>query len=552
MLGIVRIGVFIGLLLATTDSGIANRMQNQDGETGWTLVKCGDTQRCIEDSSENTEYCVMPMRYFDILPGLRKADFDTGKEDEVVARLDCLYDGDPEKWINQVIIYSSEKKEGAMERDVFLGVAIYAQYYQIHRKWKDTLIDNLFELYIKRAILDNPEGFYNMIYQEGNKNPRDETECSLLESLMEEVLLKVIIILDIPFSINDRDLKMHVINDYCTAYDWCKRISSCLACVDNNGPDTFKNVVMEKPPMPKTCNANDDDNRIILLTLIGMIRSGKHTISAECRKWFGDENGFKRVIDLVNTNKNLTGVTGLSSVMNLEEIFGGIKEQLRYLEIEFGHGNIFNNEAMSFVKSLKSVEIKVTFCDHDALMIRELVDGTGDIRIKNLKMMSGAECLADQEIMKLIAESEKVENLEFDNTNESLEAFLLNHFKLVAGKMLKRLAVHDLGDLDNKEILATTPFDLKIERLDVKLKENNDSLFNVQRLIKIITRNKFKYIFFTNLSKEYTPKIVRTVEKLKWVNLEPLPAIIMNSRPLFGAEYVDYGKINEDLYIIFI
>jgi len=38
-----------------------------------------------------------------------------------------------------------------------------------------------------------------------------------------------------------------------------------------------------------TDRVKSDDDRIVLLTLIGMLRTGEHVISAEYRRWFDNK-----------------------------------------------------------------------------------------------------------------------------------------------------------------------------------------------------------------------------------------------------------------------
>jgi len=76
-----------------------------------------------------------------------------------------------------------------------------------------------------------------------------------------------------------------------------------------------------------------------------MIRTGKHVISAKCEDWMPrnqikknylekdcDLRDLRDVISLVNTNRNLAGIAEFNS--SIDELLGGVKDQLRYIEFQ--------------------------------------------------------------------------------------------------------------------------------------------------------------------------------------------------------------------------
>jgi len=616
MTKILQIMIFMKLLLAAKGSKsakydrVATEMPRGGDEI--ELVPLGDKKTFLytEDYPGNTEYCIMARKHLDMLPGIENTALDAGKEDKVVVKLERLYNDDnPRKWIECVIFYSTQKRfadrvNGAnmqeqLKDSDFLGIAIYAQYYKIHGEWRDTLIDNLLELYIKKAILCEPEGFYRKIYHQAeNKNLGDETQCSLIESLMEEVLLKFINVLGLPFSIVGFDLKMHAHDDYHTIERWREERSNQIISAENNGPATFKNVVMERPPMPMLNRYDDrDDNRIILLTLIGMIRSGKHTISAVCREWFEEYDDFKRVIDLVNTNKNLTGVSGLDSdIMDLDKMLGDIKEQLRYVEIEFGYSKVCNGRAMDFIKSLDKAEVDVTFYCYDALLASELLNSTKDIHIKSLKIISDSDhilvaqgamdpiasssntnnlelesieesvgtpsvitykkrLLADQGEIDLIANSPKVNGLKLNNIKESLETFLINHYKPREDKLkskLKTLSVYGVGDLNSDFITSDLLNGLEIETLELKIVDEDD-MSDLNQLVNkgIITKERFRHLVFVNHRGNYEPRIIELWKRLRKMKLGQKLTILVDFVPK-GVKSTDYAQVDNRFYELYL
>jgi len=563
MAKILKIAIFIRLLLAA-NKGSATRPLTGDSEISSKQPSSGEAYACTEGYPENAKYCVISNKHFAVLPGLEKAFIKLYDEDKVVIELEQLYsddDGNPRKWIDLVISHSNEKKKVAeMDRNTFIGISIYSQFYKLHGKWKNTLIDNLLELYIKKAILESPERFHNMIYTkknedlgdtEKNEDYRDKQELVLLEKFMKTVLIRAIRALGIPASADGHDLMLYVSEGDCTVDEWLKKRASCLIGDDYNEYSTgFNNVVMERVPTAMECASTTTESKTILLALIGMIRSGRHVISVECRNWFADED-FKHVAELVGTNSNLTGVTELRSDMDLDRVLGGAQSQLNYLEIEFGDDDRLNDSAIRFIKGLNAPEIKATLYYCNASTINGLLNAAESILIKTLKIVVAADYLANEGMMKSIADSRHIENLVLENTYETLEWFLVNRYKALKDKS-RTLTAYGIGNLNSNEITADLLNELEIERLDICIVDEND-MSDLNQLVErgVITRDGFKYLVFTNLRRDCIPRIIGLWERLKQMELRTWPVIITNFRPT-GTENVNYvhaGRCCYELYL---
>jgi len=467
----------------------------------------------------------------------------------------------PRKWLDYVIFYSTGIRTVKMDTDMFLGVALYSQQYYVEDKHRDTLLDNLFELYIAPEILNNghSKSFHNRIYRESNGKLRNRTQRVLLENLMGNVLVKVLRMMGASFSIEHDDLVIHAHKDHCTIDAWIRNRTGRPVCAGDNSVG-FTNVVMERLPI-------DDDNadggcRIILLTLIGMLRSGDHTISIKCREWCSNDN-FQHVVDLVNTNNNLAGVAELESHMDLDKMLGRAKRQLRYLEIEFGYDDEPNNRTMGFLKSLNEVEIKATFYRCTESLAKELLTSTKDIRIKSLRLERRFEFLPNLEkemadTIMCVVDSEKVESLELFNCGMTLEKYIAKGYFKQPKSKLKVLSVAGMGDLSEEKISAELMGEFlsesKLERLYIDIKAK-DTLDNLDRLMDrgIITGDGFRYLVFTNdldffayihpanLPREYMPRIINLKERLKMSGFKHWPAIITDFKPadLESSDCVD-------------
>jgi len=523
--------IFMNLLLAA--DGSRGPVELQIGEE-CTGVR--EMYRYTEDySTEDDYYCLIPKEYYDMLPGMDGAAL---ANDRVIVELEHLYtdDDDPRKWIDCVINYSSKRKDGPqIDKNVFLGTAIYAQYYRMQGEQLETLIDNLFRLYIRKAILNEPEGFHSKIYQKTDMNPRntnfrDEIERLLLEKFMKNVLAKFSGELGIPMSVKGYDLKMHAHEEFCTVDELYERRNSSF----KNVVHPFKNVVMERLPIKRSASASD---KIILLTLIGLIRSGRHTISAECRKWFVDKD-LGRVIKLVNTNQNLAGVTELDSSMNLRKIFGNPRDnsvsQLRYLEIQFAHDAGSNNRAIDFIRSLGEVKMKIAIQHYDSSLIKRILGIPNVIHIKKLLVRNGAKCLTDRDTIGLIADSENVEALELWNCGLSLEEFLAKHYEQLRDK-LKVLKVAGVGDL-RSSALTELLGDLALERLEIRMvNEDTDKIDDMSQLGDIIAKGGFKWLVLSNVSDQNMQRIAdlkRQIGEREW----PVVIVTRFNLPETGAE----------------
>jgi len=219
-----------------------------------------------ELSSEQIEYCKMQEKYFEMFFLLRqRAEQERISENNTrIVELKYLCGSDsPRKWIEYVIFYSLGKRLLDINDDkVFIGVALYSQYYNVTDIYKKTLIDNLFELYIRKKILwDENDSFYSRIYSARD----DEKELTLLEEVMKAVILDVLRKYELPFSYEDRtgNLRIHKDDPY-SLEDWRNKRESL---VKSGEVTSFSNVVVGRVPAYHISG----DKKRILLTLIGMV-----------------------------------------------------------------------------------------------------------------------------------------------------------------------------------------------------------------------------------------------------------------------------------------
>jgi len=76
---------------------------------------------------------------------------------------------------------------------------------------RDTLFENLLNLYIRRSVLNGKKSFYSSVYS--GEDLRDKQKLSLLEELMKTVLLKVIRMLGMPISFeHENEMEVGAIN----------------------------------------------------------------------------------------------------------------------------------------------------------------------------------------------------------------------------------------------------------------------------------------------------------------------------------------------------
>jgi len=127
---------------------------------------------------------------------------------------------------------------------------------------EETLIDNLFNLFVKGAILDkridSRSTFYSDIYTDSNDN---EKVLLLLEDFMKTVVKKVLGHLGVEFSIDGEDLSIYQTDKDCDINNYCNKRDELE--VNNRDSASFKNVIMKRRPAIKS-----KDYRYILL--IGM------------------------------------------------------------------------------------------------------------------------------------------------------------------------------------------------------------------------------------------------------------------------------------------
>jgi len=365
----------------------------------------------IENRRVDRVYCTISREHYNMLPGIAKADSDgTCEGDMIVVELEYLHNGDnPRKWIDYVMYYSTERRSSPMDDNMFFGVALYSQRYmtdssqpraksanrETSNAHKEILLDNLFILYIEQIFFDNPGGFYSRIYMSDATNLRNGQELSLLEGVMRNTLLKLINMFGLRAVVEGSYLKI------CPPDDNEE---------DDEGPFVFrefKNVIIDD--LPAECLSADD--KIVLLTFAGMIRTGEHVVSLKCKDW-AKAGDFRNVIKLVNTNENLVGVTDLAGEMGVDWILNGIKNQLKYLSIALKGEN--RTAIKRLINGLRDpIEIDATVDACDISEIKELLGLKKVGLIRNLTIVSKPDCSIDQDAMKFISVCPKILHFSF-------------------------------------------------------------------------------------------------------------------------------------------
>jgi len=473
----------------------------------------------------------------------------------------------PEKWLDYVIFYSLEERKIPIKDDnLFIGIALYAQDIPMEYSYSDILVENLFRLYIKPVIINNPKAFHNKIYKDENGNLRDKPELAFLENIMKTMLIRVLDILGMPFGISDRrNLTTYASGSYSSLDDWCKKRAIRLVAPRSN-PTDFKNIIMRSAHLEKY---DGEGYTTILLVLIGMIRSGRHTVSLGCINWLDTAKRFQDVIDMVNTNNNLVGITELESDMDLEGMLGSIKKQLWYIEMKFRGNYAINSRALTFLKSIKpSLEMKATLAIYNRELINGLLLAPNIFKIKRLRLEDASGLLANQNTMRFVAWSKKVKSLELLNCGVTLEEFIAKGYFMRLKRKLKVLGVagvsiSDLNEREiNREALRELLSESVLERLHITITEG-DSLASLNQLIHMVTTENFKYLVFSNeisdnyedylapsdLRKECVAKIVDMKGRLKRMRFKRWPVIITKFMPTELAEN-DYSIIMNSFYEI--
>jgi len=463
----------------------------------------------------------------------------------------------PGKWMDWVIFYSLENRSRIMGTDDFLGIVIYSEFYKVCGKHRETLLDNLFELYIikkgiKKGILDNPEGFYDSIYAiNGNREDlRDKRALAFLERVMKEMLLRVLKTLKLPIGTDSEGINLTIYERVPVRLDsfYSKRDDNRLVPGDDIQCEnvTFRNVIMERAPSSRV----SDDYKKILLTLIGTIRSGKSIMPVGCMYWL-DNYDFSKFLRVVNPNGNLLGITGLNGSMDLESMFGSIKSQLGRLDIEFGPAVSAYPKAVEFLNSLNGIELRISlFYGHSGGNIMErLLAGQGVKCVSSLRILDVENCLTNGYIMrslKAVASDPKTTGLEFCSSKVSLEGLLSSPDFGALKNKLRVLEVSGIGSIGEKIANADLK-SLKLERLQIEMRDNDKDVIDLDQLVRrgIIMRDGFKYLVFRDIDNpENRKRIVDLRHKLgerKW------PVIVTNFDPP-GTENKDFTRICNEYY----
>jgi len=506
--------------------------------------KCDDTEYC---------YCVISEKHLELLSGLERTHLDAGRKGAAVVKLERLLGSDnPRKWIDSVISHSSGEKMPPMKKEEFIGTAVYAQRYIVaNTDGEKTLFDNLFNLFIRDAILnkriDDRSTFYSDIYADIN----DERALLLLEDFMKTVIKKVLAGLGMEFSIDGEDLNIYStdrdcnVNDYCDKRDELRIKSKDDLRIKSKDSTAFKNVIMKRRPTIKSRRYG-----YILLTLIGMIRSGKHVISARCEDWvprsrIKKDSTLRVVISLVNTNRNLAGIAELEEPIgmgNLDELLGDVKEQLRYFEFRFGDNDSRVSKAIKFIEGLSDVELKVVIYYPVFAVKKWLSKIPQAIKSLDIRIFQAGYY---QDALKGILESENVRRLELFCYDMTLEGFLMGIYKSLMtgeGKLssdnlrskLKMVAVTNLGNLSSEEISDKLLGDLGLERLVVSIDINGVDLSNLAKR-GITTGDRLRYLVIANVNERNIQRVV-DLKRLMGSKRE-WPVLLTNYRQIQTFDY---------------
>jgi len=497
------------------ESGVSlKNLQVGDEHMELMKLRSSNVYQHTEEYPGDGCYCVISEKHLELLPGLERTYLDAGRKGAAVVKLERLFGNvNPRKWLDWVICYSGGEKMQPIRKEEFIGTAIYAQrYIKANTDGAETLVDNMFNLFIKGAILDkkidNRSTFYSDIYADSNDN---EKALFLLEDFMKTVVKKVLARIGVEFSIDGEDLNIHPSDKDCDVSDCCDKRDELKA--NNRDSTSFKNVIMKRLPAIKS-----KDYRYILLTLIGMIRTGKNIISAECEAWMPrnqikknylkKDNDLRDAINLVNTNRNLAGIAEFSG--SVDELLGGVKDQLRYFEFQFGSDDSRAAKMAEFIEGLSDVELKVSIY-HPVPTVKKWLSNVQ--HASNIKSLSITILKTGyyQDTLKAILESENVKRLELFCYDMTLERFLLNIYKpLMTGEgksssdnlrsKLKMVAVTYLGNLSSEVISDELLGDLGLERLIVSIDRKKD--IDLSSLVKrgIITRNGFRYLVISHVN----------------------------------------------------
>jgi len=412
---------------------------------------------------------------------------------------------------------------------------------------RDTFFKNLLNLYIKKRILSGKDSFYNIVYNGNGKDLRDGRELALLEELMKKILLRILKVLGMPCSVDRGGINLRIYERLpaCPEEFFSKRSGNHLVVGSDIHHElvTFGNVIMEREPSGHI----SDEYKKILLTLIGMVRSGKNIITAKCLH--AEKGDFNEFLRRVNPNRNLVGVTELHSSMELENMFGGIKDQLKYLEIEFRPETKRYNEVTKFIDSLNGITLKVSlyFCYLGVETMRELLASQGVGRISSLRihdMYNHPNTIDDL----IVLGDSKISELELYKSKMSLEEFLMNGGFRELRNMV-RVRVLEVSGIGRIEEMADVDLNsLRIERLQIDMFDHENAVLNLDQLMNrgVITRDGFKYLVFKNINK---PENKLEIFDLRYKLGERVRVMVLTDfEPPGSTENVDYSRVCGEYY----
>jgi len=523
-----------------------------------------------EYRERNKEYCKMRRRHFEMFALLKKSPpkpythaCEDGKRVVGIPRL--IYNADPakhkspRKWMDYVIFYSIGRRVLEIDDDVFLGIAIYSHFYEIEGEELRMLIDNLRRLHIEPTILGNTASFHDMIYLRSRPTPSESAtqpfvhwrgmlHLNMLERVMKNTFIGVLQALGIPFSIRGRKLRM-LSRKNRAILNWCEKDDE-LPMGGGNSYAVFKDfddVIMEQTPQGDIFG----NDMVVLLTLIGMFRSGEHALSIECRSWFENDD-FNYVLQLANINENIVGITNFEYSKEAGKMLESIIPQLIYLEMKLDHSKSTNLEAVEYIRKIDNeLTMKISCCSNmDFPAMKKLLTLPNVKHVSKLQILDTRNDLRSDcgylGQLKSMANNPKILGLELYKCNISLEGFLAYHDFGALKDKLRALEVYGFGDLRNGQITNADLRDLKIESLYINGLDREEAMDFDQLIDRgIITRDGFKYLVFRSIHESNRPGIVALRKRL---GARQLPVIVTDFNPP-GGENVGY--IHTDAHVTF-
>jgi len=212
--------------------------------------------------------------------------------------------------------------------------------------------------------------------------------------------------------------------------------------------------------------------------------------------------------------------------------------------------------------------MKATLASYNREVINGLLTAPDVFVIRRLRLEDASGLFADQDTMRAVMRSRRVERLELLNCEMTLEEFIANgYFRQLKGKLkvlgVRGISINDLSEKEiNREALRELLSESVLERLHIAIK-TGDSLASMNQLTHMVIGNKFKYLVLTNkisdrfrgylapsdLRKKCVAKIIDMISRLRRMRFKHWPIIITGFVPTELAEN-DYSLIMNSFYEI--